>query len=61
MLRRRVIAWLLAALAGQLGQSDWCYVPPQSETLFCDYVSLSSCQSAHQHKQGGACVPRQRS
>ena len=42
-----MIALLLAViLAGQLGQNDWCYVPPQSEILFCDYVSLSSCQSA---------------
>ena len=55
-------AMLIAVLflAGQLGQSEWCYVPPQSETLFCDYVSMSSCQSAHQHEQGGACVPRPR-
>jgi hypothetical protein len=30
-------------------------VPPQSEQLFCDYVSMSSCQSVHQHEQGGAC------
>jgi hypothetical protein len=58
-----MMTWLLAAalLAGQLGSSAWCYVPPGSETLFCDYVSLSSCQSAHEHEQGGACVPRQRS
>jgi hypothetical protein len=41
----RVIAVLI--LAGQLGQSGWCYVPQGSEQLFCDYVS--SCQSAHQH------------
>jgi hypothetical protein len=47
-------------LAEQLGENDWCYVPPQSETLFCDYVSLSSCQSAHTHEQDGACVPRPR-
>ena len=47
-------------LAGQLGQSEWCYVPPQSETLFCDYVSLSSCQSAHQDEHGAACMPRPR-
>jgi hypothetical protein len=31
-------------LAGQMGQNHWCYVPPQSEQLFCDYVSMSSCQ-----------------
>jgi hypothetical protein len=56
------MALLLAVviLAGQLGQNDWCYVPPGSEQLFCDYVSLSSCQSAHAHEQGGACVPRPR-
>jgi hypothetical protein len=55
-------AMLIAVLilGGQLGSSDWCYVPPGSEQLFCDYVSLSSCQSAHQHEQGGACVPRPR-
>jgi hypothetical protein len=31
-------AMLIAVLflTGQLGQSDWCYVPPQSEQLFCD-------------------------
>jgi hypothetical protein len=56
-----MIALLLAViLAGQLGQNDWCYVPPQSETLFCDYVSLASCQSAHAHEPRGACVPRPR-
>jgi hypothetical protein len=33
---------------------------PLSETLFCDHVSLSSCQSAHQHEKGGAYVPRPR-
>jgi hypothetical protein len=33
-------ALLIASLilAGQLGQNDWCYVPPQSDTLFCDHV-----------------------
>jgi hypothetical protein len=55
-------ATLIAAviLAGQMEQNDWSYVPQQSEQLFCDYVSMSSCQSAHQHEHGGAHVPRPR-
>jgi hypothetical protein len=47
-------------LAGQSAESDWCYVPPQSDMLFCDHVSVSSCQSAHAHEKGGARVPRPR-
>ena len=44
-----------------LGQNAWCYVPPHSETFFCDHFSYSACLDAHRRemiKDGGACVTR---
>jgi hypothetical protein len=45
----------------QIGQSDWCYLPPPSEgeTLLCEYASQSACQSAHANERWG-CMPRPR-
>jgi hypothetical protein len=42
---------------GHKARRPW---PDSSEQLFCDYVILSSCRSAQQHENSGACVPRQR-
>ena len=50
----------VTASAGVLGQSPWCFVPPGSETLYCDYVAYGSCVDSNrdQVKAGGVCVPR---
>jgi hypothetical protein len=46
-----------------LGQNVWCYVPPHSETFYCDHFSYSACHDAHRReivKAGGTCVIRPR-
>jgi hypothetical protein len=49
----------VAASAQVLGQNAWCFVPPGSEVLFCDYTSYSSCLDANRSQvSGGVCVPR---
>jgi hypothetical protein len=57
--RMKLLASLIIpALAAILGQNSWCYNPPGSEQLFCDYVSYGSCRDAHRNEEGGVCVPR---
>ena len=48
-------------LASAPARADWCYVPPYSNTFFCDHFSYSACLGAHRReivKDGGICVTR---
>lgn len=58
MVKYLLIAMLVATAAhaknGVVGQNEWCYVS-DSDVMYCDYVTLSSCKAAH---QDGSCVRR---
>jgi hypothetical protein len=55
-------ATTLDLASAPLGQNAWCYVPPYSNTFFCDHSSYSAaCLDAHRReivKDGGSCVTR---
>jgi hypothetical protein len=40
----------VTASADVLGQSAWCFVPPGSETLYCDYVAYGSCVDSNREQ-----------
>ena len=63
IVKRLTISFVVLLLTGDealsLGQSRWCFVPKDSETLFCDYKSFGGCLDANPVgiKDGGICVP----
>jgi hypothetical protein len=54
-----IVALLVAAISawsGELGQGQWCWLASNGESMFCGYVSFSSCRESNKGLEG-VCIP----